>query len=77
VVRSLPLGVQWAIARRVKDITNVPKFFAHLEDRNVISWCLGASYCNMQYKWNFLYEKHSFQGQCLHYLGISNRKLES
>ena len=62
-----------AIARRVKDITNVPikdrthrtrilipdsgpqavhhfvdleqvpKFFAHLEERNVISWCLGVN----------------------------------
>ena len=30
----------------------------------------------MQYKWHFLYENHTFQGQFLHYLVISNRKLE-
>ena len=30
-----------------------------------------------QSKWHFLYENHTFQGQFLHALGISNRKLES
>jgi hypothetical protein len=33
-------------------------------------------YCNMRYKWHFLYENHTFQGQFLHDLVISNRKLE-
>ena len=30
----------------------------------------------MQYKWHFLHENHTFQGHFLHYLVVSNRKLE-
>jgi len=36
----------------------------------------GPPYCNLQYKWHFSYENYTFQGQFLHYLVISNRKLE-
>jgi hypothetical protein len=43
IVRSLPLKAQWAIARQVGNITNAPKLFDHLRQRNIVTWCLGVN----------------------------------
>ena len=43
VVRSLPLSAQWVLARQVGNVTNVPKLFAHLRERNIVTWCLGVN----------------------------------
>lgn len=43
VVRSLPLKAQWAIAHQVGNITNAPKLFDHLRQRNIVTWCLGVN----------------------------------
>jgi glycerophosphoryl diester phosphodiesterase len=43
VVRSLPLSAQWVLARQVGNVTNVPKLFTHLRERNIVTWCLGVN----------------------------------
>lgn len=43
VVRSLPLKAQWAIAGQIGSITNAPKLFEHLRQRNIVTWCLGVN----------------------------------
>jgi glycerophosphoryl diester phosphodiesterase len=43
LVRSLPMGAQQAIAENVGKITDAPKLFRHLQQRNVLVWCLGVN----------------------------------